>query len=171
MPVRIFKYIAIIWDHLRKADQSDSIPLIYPLVVYNGDQPYTYSLTLSDLIRPESSKEIFSTLFTKPFSLVDLASIKDDMLRKQAQVHIKGMALLMALKHVFDRNLQTLINILKNLDQAGDTDKVVDVLYYLLNENEFLDEKHFWTVFNREFSKEAENKMATIAQKNGAKSY
>lgn len=30
MPMRIFKYIAIIWDHLRKADQSDSIPLVYP---------------------------------------------------------------------------------------------------------------------------------------------
>lgn len=170
MPVRIFKYIAIIWDHLRKIDKSDSIPLVYPLVVYNGDQPYSHSLALNDLIKPDASKEIFSTLFTKPFSLVDLATIKDETLRNQAQDHVKGIALLMALKHVFDRNLQaffdqTLINLLKQLDQAGDTDEVVDVLYYLLKESEFLDDEQFWSVLHREFSSNVEDKMMTIADK------
>lgn len=85
MPVRIFKYIAIIWDHLRKSGQSDSIPLVYPLVVYNGDKPYNHSLTLSDLIKPDQSKEIFNTLFTSPFTLIDLPAIDDNILRKQAQ--------------------------------------------------------------------------------------
>ncbi len=170
MPVRIFKYIAIIWDHLRKSDKSDSIPLVYPLVVYNGDQPYSHSLALNDLIKPDASKEIFNTLFTKPFSLVDLAEIKDETLRNQAQNHVKGIALLMALKHVFDRNLQaffdqTLINLLKQLDQAGDTDEVVDVLYYLLKESEFLDAEQFWSVLHREFSSNVEDKMMTIADK------
>lgn len=86
MPVRIFKYIAIIWDHLRKSSKSKSksIPMIYPLIIYNGDEPYADSLTLSDLIQPEASKNIFSTLFTKPFSLVDLAAISDDSLRQCA---------------------------------------------------------------------------------------
>lgn len=83
---------------------------------------------------------------------------------------MKGIALLMALKHVFDRNLQafyehTLVKILKQLDQAGDTDEVVDVLYYLLNEGKFLDEGQFWSSFHHNFSKEVENKMTTIAQK------
>lgn len=170
MPVRLFKYISIIWDHLRKTSKSKTLPLIYPLVIYNGNEPYKHSLTLSDLIEPEASKEIFSTLFTQPFCLIDLAVIVDESLRKAAQDRVKGIALLMALKHVFDRNLQaffdqTLINTLKQLDQSGDTDEVADVLYYLLNESEFLDEEQFWSTFHHNFSKEVESKMTTIAQK------
>ncbi len=170
MPVRLFKYISIIWDHLRKASKSKSLPLIYPLIIYNGSAPYAHSLNLSELIEPEASKKIFSTLFTKPFCLIDLSAIPDESLRKSAQDRVKGIALLMALKHVFDKNLktffeQTLMNVLKQLDQAGDTDEVVDVLYYLLKESEFLDEGRFWATFHHSFSKEVEDKMTTIAQK------
>jgi len=170
MPVRIFKYIAIIWDHLRKANQSDSIPLVYPLVVYNGDKPYNHSLILSDLIQPDQSKEIFRTLFTKPFPLIDLPAIDDDILRKQAQEHVKGIALLMVLKHASDRNLQTffeqiLFNILKQLQQEGDIDELVDVSYYLLKVSESLDKNWFFEVFkSQQFSSEVDNKMSTIAQ-------
>src|SRR3990167_10326172 len=150
--------------------KSESVPLIYPLVIYNGSQPYAHSLTLSDLIEPEASRKIFSRLFTEPFCLIDLAIIEDESLRKSAQDRVKGIALLMALKHVFDKNLQTffdqtLIKVLRQLDQNGDTDEVVDVLYYLLNEGEFLDEKRFWSVFGHQFSREVEGKMATIAEK------
>jgi predicted transposase/invertase (TIGR01784 family) len=169
MPVRIFKYIAIIWDHLRRTSKSRSIPLVYPLIIYNGDKPYKHSLNLSDLIEPEASKKIFANLFTEPFCLIDLPSIEDETLRQAAQDRVKGIALLMTLKHTFDKNLQTffdqtLVSLLKRLDKAGDTDDVADVLYYLLKEGE-LDEEQFWAVFHREFSKEVEGKMTTIAQK------
>lgn len=56
------------------------------------------------------------------------------------------------------------LNVLKRLDEAGDTDEVVDVLYYLLNEGKFLDEEHFWSTFDHKFSLEVEGKMSTIAQ-------
>lgn len=170
MPVRLFKYIAMIWDHVRKTSKSTSVPLIYPLLLYNGSQPYAHSLILSDLIEPEASRKIFSRLFTEPFCLIDLTTIEDESLRKSAQNRVKGIALLMALKHVFDKNLQaffdqTLIKVLRQLDQSGDTDEVVDVLYYLLNEGEFLDEKRFWSILDHQFSQEVEGKMATIAEK------
>jgi predicted transposase/invertase (TIGR01784 family) len=170
MPVRLFKYIAIIWDHLRTSTKQKHLPLVYPLVIYNGSQPYNHSLTLSELIKPEASRKIFNRLFAEPFCLIDLAVIEDESLRKAAQDHIQGIALLMALKHVFNKNLQTffdqtLFNILKQLDQAGNTNAVVDLLYYLLNEGEFLDEERFWTAFHEGFSQKVENKMATIAQK------
>ncbi len=170
MPVRIFKYIAIIWDHLRKTNQSNSIPLIYPLIIYNGARPYEHSLTMSDLIKPDQAKEIFGTLFIKPFSLIDLPAMNDDMLRKQAQDHVRGIALLMALKHASDRHIETFFvqvfaNILKKLANEGGEDEVVDVLYYLLKECEFLDKNRFFKMFRaQEFSSEVENKMSTVAQ-------
>ncbi|TAK73336.1 MAG: hypothetical protein EPO11_08600, partial [Gammaproteobacteria bacterium] len=135
----------------------------------NGDQPYSHSLTLSDLIKPDAAKQVFSHLFTKPFCLIDLATIEDDTLREYVQGRVKGIALLMALKHVFDSNLQaffeqTLIKALRQLDQAGDSDEVVDVIYYLLNENEFLNGKRFWDILHRKFSPRTEAKIMTIAQ-------
>ncbi len=169
LPVRLFKYISIIWDHLRKTSKSIQVPLVYPLIIYNGDKPYLHSLNLSDLIKPNASKELFHNLFSQPFRLIDLAAIKDEELRKSGQKGVKGIALLMALKHVFDRNLQVffdqiLLGVLKQLDQAGDTDEVVDVLYYLMNEGEFSDKNRFWKTLHNEFSEKVENEMTTIAQ-------
>src|SRR5258708_1067123 len=44
MAVRIFKYIALIWDNLRKTQkQLKSIPLIVPMIIYNGDTSYHHS--------------------------------------------------------------------------------------------------------------------------------
>lgn len=174
MPVRIFKYISLIWDHVRKASKSKTIPLIYPLVIYNGNEPYAHSLTLSDLIQPEAAKQIFSTLFTKPFSLIDLPTIPDEMLREAAQKKVKGIALLMALKHVFDRNLQTyfeqtLLNVLKQLDREGGIEEISDILYYLSNEGKFLDDERFLASFSHQFSPEVESKMSTVVQQIEAK--
>ncbi len=135
-----------------------------------GDKPYNHSLTLSDLIKPDQSKKIFSTLFTKPFLLIDLTTIEDDTLRNQAQHHIKGVALLMALKHASDRQIeafftQVFAKILKQLALEGGTDEVVDVLYYLLKESVFLDKDRFFEIFKfQQFSSEVENKMSTVAQ-------
>jgi hypothetical protein len=144
--------------------------LIYPLIIYSGDKPYTHSLTLSDLIQPETTKEVFESLFIKPFPLVDLTVIPDESLRKEAQDHLRGIALLLTLKHRLDKNLleyfdRILIKILKQLNQEGDTDVVIDILYYLLKVSEFLDKNRFFEIiWSQHFSSEVENKMSTIAQ-------
>lgn len=169
MPLRLFKYMGMIWEHIRKSSKVKYLPLVYPLVIYNGDTPYAHSLNFLDLIEPEASKVIFRRLFIEPFSLIDLPSIQDDSLRESAQGHIRGIALLMTLKHIFDNQLQsfyeqTLLNILKKIDQSGDTNSVSDLLYYLLNENKFLDKEQFWQTFHNNFSNEVEGKMMTIAQ-------
>ncbi len=170
LPVRIFKYMATIWDHIRRTSKVHKIPLVYPLIIYNGDRPYSHSLTFKDMIEPEASKELFDTFFKTPFCLIDLAVIEDKTLKRQLQDHVSGVALLMTLKHVFDRNLevffeQVLVDAYKYLDQSGNRDDLTDMLYYLLNEGEFLDEERFWSILHQEFSPETEVKIMTIAQK------
>jgi recombination-promoting nuclease RpnB len=169
MPLRLFKYIAIIWDHLRATSKLTYLPLVYPLVLFNGNQAYIHSLNLMDLIEPAASKDIFKDMFTRPFCLIDLAAIQDETLRKQAQNQIKGVILLMALKHVFSKDLQDfldqiLITSLKQLDQAGGSHEVVDLLYFLLNEGKFLDKEQFLLTLRGKFSRAVEDKMMTVAQ-------
>jgi recombination-promoting nuclease RpnB len=174
LPVRIFKYMALIWDHVRRTSKVHKIPLVYPLVIYNGERPYSHSLTFRDMIGPDASKELFDTFFKAPFCLIDLTIIEDKTLKKQLLNHVSGVALLMTLKHVFARNIQELfeqllVDAYKDLDQSGHRDDLVDMLYYLLNESEFLNEERFWEIIRQSFSPETEGKMMTIAQKLEAK--
>ncbi len=169
MPLRLFKYMAIIWDHLRKISKTKSIPLVYPIVIYNGEKPYPYSLNMIDLIEPAASKEIFKTLFTKPFPLIDLALIPDESLRKEAQERIKGTVLLMTLKHAHDKCIkrflkQTFIKILQQLDRSGDSDIISNVFHYILHENKALTIEQFQSTINQSFSEEVEIKIMTVAQ-------
>jgi predicted transposase/invertase (TIGR01784 family) len=170
LPVRIFKYMATIWDHIRKTSKSHKIPLIYPIIIYNGDRPYSHTLTFKDMIEPKASQDLFESFFKTPFCLIDLTVIEDEILRKQLQNHVRGVALLMTLKHVLDKNLQIifeqlLVHVYKQLDQGKSRDDVADLLYYLLNEGKSLHEDQFWFMLHNEFSKEVEEKVMTIAQR------
>ena len=172
MPVRVFKYIATVWDHLMRKNINKSqarLPLIYPIIIYNGDKPYSSSLTLSDLIEPTESKQLFKDMFAKPIPLIDLTCIQDEELKKNAQFYVRGICLLMALKHVFDHQLQVFIDqimiyCLVQLEQIGDVDEVIDIISYLSKENNYLDKKRFWQGLYGKFSEETEGKMTTIAQ-------
>lgn len=92
LPIRIFKYLGLVWDHLRKNSNRLSIPLVYPLIIYNGLRPYSSSLNFSDLIEPAVSRELFENFFNKPFQLVDLTRIEDNTLREHLQENVRGVA-------------------------------------------------------------------------------
>lgn len=169
LPVRIFKYIALIWEHLRSKSKKPTIPFIYPLIIYNGQRPYSSSLNLKDLVHPVESRQLFDILFTTPFQIIDLTQIQDDTFRKQAQNHIRGIGLLMTLKHIFDKNLQyvfetILLDAYKNMDLAGNRDEVSDMLYYVLNKGDIPNKNRFWAILNQEFSYEVGDKVMTIAE-------
>jgi predicted transposase/invertase (TIGR01784 family) len=135
-PVRVFIYMAIIWDHIRRTSKTIKIPLIYPVVLYNGDEPYSYSLNMRDLIELQEAQGLFDLLFKTPLCLIDLATIQDESLQKELKTHVTGISLLMTLKHVFEKNMKELFKVLrgpyKQLDHLGLKDELANMLYYLL---------------------------------------
>lgn len=173
MPLRMFCYIAVIWDNLRKKTKSRAksvkIPFIYPLVISNASKPYTHSLSLRDMIEPEEAKVLFDEMFKNPLQLVDLAIIPDEAMREQLQNHLRAQALLLSLKHVFDDNLQwfmenVLLHSFRALDAMGSGDDVADLLYYLYNEGNLTDQNNFFTFLHQQFSKDVEEKVMTLGQ-------
>jgi predicted transposase/invertase (TIGR01784 family) len=174
LPLRQFCYIGVIWDHIRKASKSRSksnkLPFIYPLIISNASKPYTHSLTLRDMIEPKEAQSLFDNLFTKPGTLIDLAAIHDEELRTQLQDHVKAQALLLSLKHVFDKDLQeyletVLLSSFQALDTLGYRDEVADMLYYLYNEGNLTDSDKFWTFLHHKFSKDVEEKVMTLGER------
>ena len=173
LPLRQFCYIGIIWDHIRKASntraKSTKLPFIYPLIISNASTPYKHSLTLRDMIEPEEAKSLFDDLFKTPSSIIDLAAIPDEELRTKLQEHVRAQALLLSLKHVFDKELQTymetvLVDCFKQLDEQGYRDDVADMLYYLYNEGNLCDSNQFWVFLHRQFSNDVEEKVMTLGQ-------
>lgn len=173
LPLRIFCYIAVIWDHIRKSSKSRAktvkIPFIYPLIISNASKPYPHSLTLRDMIEPESAQILFDDLFKKPIQLIDLAAISDEELRHQTQEHVQIKALLLSMKHAFDETLQSfletsLLPYYQTLDKMGHTDDVADMLYYLYNMGNLNNESRFWSFIHQQFSHDVEEKMMTLGQ-------
>src|SRR3990167_7580117 len=69
MPFRVLKYVCNIIDQHINNTGSKRIPLILPLVVYHGKQPWLYSTDINDLV--DAPKKLVETHFLKPFMLVD----------------------------------------------------------------------------------------------------
>lgn len=180
LPLRIFCYLAVIWDNLRKKVNSHAksvkIPFIYPLIISNASKPYHHSLTLRDMIEPNEAKPLFDDLFKTPVQLIDLAAIPDEELRVKLQEHISAQALLLSLKHVFDDNLQAvletmLLSTFETLDKMGFKDDVADLLYYLYNEGNLTNSEKFWSFLHSKFSKEVEEKIMTLGQQAEKKAF
>lgn len=76
MPYRILRYqLAIMQKHMDEYPK-DKIPLVVPIVFYNGsDTPYPYSTSLADLF---ADRELFNAVGLGNFKIADLTVIEDD---------------------------------------------------------------------------------------------
>ncbi len=55
MALRLWAYIALFYQHLQKQNQltpAGLLPPVLPIVLYNGEKPWTAPLALADLIQP-----------------------------------------------------------------------------------------------------------------------
>lgn len=102
MPFRMLKYMCNIIDHHLKTHDTKNdkkIPLIYPLVVYHGKRKYPFSTNLGDLI--DAPQSLVDRYFLKPFQLIDLGQIDDEILKQHAWSGVMEFAL----KHIFARDI------------------------------------------------------------------
>ncbi len=114
MPFRLWNYCALIWDKYLKQTQANTLPLIFPLVFYHGDAPYSGPRKIADLI--QAPKDLIESALFGAFHLVDTHEISDDELRQRRWAGI----IQYALKHVNNRNsnrlVETIIELLQGID-------------------------------------------------------
>ena len=78
---RLIKYMCRIVDQLKKQKpRLEGLPLIIPLICYNGKRAYRPSTYVFDLFN--ELKPIAEKVFTSPFKLVDFNLIADEQIRK-----------------------------------------------------------------------------------------
>lgn len=162
MPFRMLKYMCnIIDEHLRK-HKTAKIPLIYPLVVYHGRRPYPFSTAIYDLV--DAPKALVDAYFLKPFQLIDLGQIEDDVLRQKAWSGVMAFVL----KHIFSRDLlphlKVLMPLLHQLVGENGREHVEIVLQYVLEQGDIGDKEAFFQLVDERVSHEVGEKIMSLGK-------
>jgi predicted transposase/invertase (TIGR01784 family) len=176
MPLRILNYqLSIINSHLEQHPEQKKIPIVVPLLVYNGKiSPYPYSLNIFDLF---NNVKLAKKTLAKPAHLIDLTVMDDQEIK---QHNLIGL-LEFSQKHVRDRKflkqaIENLVYIINKLDQDVNQKQLIgdDVwfinyvqsnlhyVYYfanILNEQEFTEKLETIDFVKRE------NIMGAMARK------
>jgi predicted transposase/invertase (TIGR01784 family) len=154
MSFRMLKYIiAICTRYLKKHPKAKTLPLIFPLVFYNGREKYSAPLSVYDLFSsPSMAKDYLAS-----YKLVDVTKVDDDELKAK---HWAGtMAFFM--KHAFERDviklLQQFSPILQQITQVAEgLDFFESILWYNISKVE----KHQYKIFEQQVKNITDNNKA-----------
>ena len=160
MAFRTLKYmIAIMDSHLKKTG-TNRLPVIYPIIIYNGWKDYKYSTDIFDLFGDD--KELAKDILWKPYQLVDLSKIPDEKLKASIRYGIVAYTM----KHIHNKNflpiLKSIINELKPIEEHDDMDYIYKTLSYIIEASE-INKQDFINVVKTGLSISGE-KVMTLAE-------
>ena len=134
MAFRILKYmIAIMEKHITKTKGS-KLPIVYPMVIYNGWKNYNHSTDIFDLF--EDDKKLAQDILWQPFKLIDLSTIPDDKLKSSLRYGVAGYVM----KHIFEQDilpvLKEAVKHLRPIEKSGEYSYIYKVLSYIVEASE-----------------------------------
>jgi len=92
LPFRLLKYIIQLMNRHLIQNETSVLPLVIPLVIYNGDRVYPYSMDLFDLFAPED-RQMAKDMLVAPYPLIDLNTLDAREIRDDSWVSIMLNAL------------------------------------------------------------------------------
>lgn len=165
LPFRLVKYCCHIWDQYRQqTPEARRLPVIIPLVLYNGDTLYSASTDFFDLFGAE--KALAQESFLTPFQLVDLNTVPDEVIRQ----HLWSGLLETLLKHARQRDLLELMEevlnvfILPLLSFKSAKPYLTSMIYYGLSQGESRNQREFLDWIHTKLPKELEENTMTFAE-------
>ncbi|MDN3030276.1 MAG: Rpn family recombination-promoting nuclease/putative transposase [Candidatus Tisiphia sp.] len=164
MAFRLFKYMINICDrYLTINPKAKSLPVIYPLIIYNGKKKYNASLNIWNLF---SHPDLARGFWTNDCQFINVHDIPDEELKKKVWSGI----LLFFLKHIHERQLlkrwQEISHLLPKLSKITiGHDHIRNLLSYTLTFIEQNDKIELEKILKNSLTKEkGEELMPSIAQ-------
>jgi predicted transposase/invertase (TIGR01784 family) len=132
-PVMIFRilcYMVNIWKEYEDQNPgADSLPLIFPAVLYHGKAKWNSPRTMTDLIKADDVFSEYLPDFT--YKLYDLGDYQDEMLILGE--HMALSVVLYLFKHIFDKDFQHIFGQAVNmLTKIGDRKIYLEFFEWLL---------------------------------------
>lgn len=144
MPFRLLKYkIRIMDDHLDK-NESHTLPIVYPLVFYHGQDPYRHT---NDLFELFAEPDLARKIVFQPFELIDVGRIPDAELRE----HVWSGVMELTLKYIFARDImpviEDLMGSLRRFERCDAKDLASQTLFYIINTANIKNKKNLKKLF------------------------
>jgi predicted transposase/invertase (TIGR01784 family) len=163
--LQVLEYMVKIWRlHLKQNPGKGLLPLIIPLVVYHGAEPWRSGTRLMDLLSgPTEALARYIPDFQ--FLLYDLTKYKDE--------DIKGMIVsrvgLLVMKHIFRDDLPDLLKrVMELLAELSDTKRALDyvetIIRYVINASDTVSLKDLKTIIEQSYFQKKEGELMTIAE-------
>ena len=119
--LRLWKYCMLLLE--RHAKGKEKLPVIIPLVLYNGKKKYNAPLNIWDLF---SNSELAKQTMSENYRLIDLESMSDDEIDYEKHLSF----LLYVMKHIHDRDtLSMLKDVMAKCTKALIIDKGQDYVH------------------------------------------
>lgn len=163
MAFRLFKYMINICDrHLRLNPKAKQLPLVYPLIIFNGSKTYNAARNIWELFTDKTKAKQF---WTEDHKVVNVREIPDEELKKRVWSGI----LEFFLKHIHERNLlkrwQEVKDLLPELIKVRiGRDYLETVLYYTLTHIEKKDKMELKELLRNSIKKDGEELMTSLAE-------
>jgi len=162
LPFRMLKYTTAVMDNHIQRTKDDTLPVVYPLILYTGDKPYRHSTNIYDLFGKD--KQLAREIYTRPYDLVDLTQYPDEVLKKYRWFG----AVAMLMKHIRDPDvlivLENVLELLQRLENEGEFLYIHTSITYLFEAGEVKDKDKFISALKSGFSQIEDNEIMKIAE-------
>jgi len=161
---RAWRYVFAAWDEIirQAGGKQVKLPLIVPILVYNGKQSYGASLDLRSLI--DGPPELISQILFKDIKLVELNRIEDEALKELTHL---GVAFL-TLKHAYDEIMpyeEIVVQVGKVRDHRLMKRFIRTVIRYIFSIQREADPQKLKDLVESHLSSEIGGELMTVADK------
>lgn len=165
MAFRLLDYqVQIIKDHIGQ-HPNDPLPVVFPLVLYTGKQPWTAPMDIYPLFGEQ--EPLARSFWLKPYTLIDLHRMSDEILK---QHNFSGLVEF-ALKHRkashFEKFLTETFPWIESLKQQNAPLAIFlggNVLFYFLGTNKSVSKETFKQLAEQHLSTTTRGEIMTLAE-------
>ena len=162
MPLRIWSYQSKIMEYRITKNNTKVLPIVYPIIFYNGKRKYNYSTNLLDLFANKAlAKRVLGDL--APVQLTELNKIPDAELAILSHYY----SLAVAMKHIYDRDPLAIWKLVlpATYHGAGNTDTFLTVAEYLMVVRKIETEDFRRIIDEADLPKDYKEEAMTLADK------
>lgn len=159
---RLLTYRMLIMEQHHKQYPESTLPIVHPFVIYSGEQIWDAPTDIFELFG--KNQKLAEQWFIKPFQLIDLQAMGNDILEKHLWTGLLEFVLKYRRIQDLERYLQTLLPLISQIEIQGGSDLGEIVITYVVNRTDQID----WEVFSQQceiyLSNEMRGKTMTIAE-------
>ena len=130
MFIRILKYVIGLLEYHIKQHKTNNMPIIFPMVFYNGETKPNFILDPRQWYPKEHAK-LWMQQFCGPYELIDVNQVSDVDLAKQQTAGLLSLAMKSAGRKHFSEHMQTIVPLLQDTVEKYGERSILSVEQYL----------------------------------------